>query len=500
MVKPKRTVKGKVATTPLRDKTNVIPLSTAQEEPEKQDQKFQSKCVVNVPRLSDVPGRSLRKPKTVNYCDLSGSQSDTSLKENSGSESAHVPVYRKHFRESPKKGKKAMDVYEFFEDENQKRRKKKRKQRTSDVSFKVQPSRGQKEKKVTWTSKAKLALEHLGLDVRSNTFMQDVENLIKSKTEGVEKRKSDAKENEASKQKVFVLSNVVIPPPSEFSNRSSSINTSDVSLNISQPPDANSTMLNVNKTEYTPWRPSLPIKYNPHLVKIKDNSLPTVDQNIVLDATFAEKLVANKTQEKRVETPTVQKSILDFTEGNRNNSVRNNNDSLFGIDDYSPFKSRAVKTDQNVSDGLDNYFGFVTSDSLEESKEQNTSRDARKENTDVKQKNEDGQPRHAKRKILNEVVPKTVKRKIAFDNVPTNTNKDKPSRIPVVLVMNIIKRVDENEVIFIDELSRYSGKVSVDRENNLSDSESDSEEQNDEEDEIEVPLFKDLKPEVIAFV
>lgn len=551
--------------------------------------------------LAEKPGRNLRKRNAVNY-----RQSDVSLKEVSSHEqSEHIPVYRRKLEESPKPRKKIIDIYDFFSDDKQ--TKKKKKARKSDSSFKIRSH----PKKVTWTTKAKEALERLGLNVTSGTLKQDIQKLIEAKTKL--QQDSTNKENvvssnstvhskeETPRRKINIISQVIIKQPLGFTNKNLSLNTSNESLNISQAPIANSTMISGNNS--VPWRPALPVKYNPHLLKIKTTSLPSVDQDIILDATFTERALNNTAIPSSVKSKTdVQQSILNFVSNNNKNQDCNNT-SLFNIDEYSPFKSQATQTDFNNSQNLKvpdeddkerkevkrnlfkdisnveqfrnesaevnferqenianvtnsnteskiesndigNYFGFTTfgedtsnnekrslatktnlpemslsnitkqfksNNSDEQKKEQKASKERKRNKVKGKENVQSNLNTRKRSKKVQEAQSESVGRIDNYfgfasseniekqDVVSTNKNghasSAKPTRIPVVLLINIIKRIDEKELIFVDEFSKYDTKLEVDKTKNMSDSDSENE-TSAEDGEPEVPLFMDLKPKV----
>ncbi|XP_074037510.1 uncharacterized protein [Leptinotarsa decemlineata] len=104
-------------------------------------------------------------------------------------------------------------------------------------------------------------------------------------------------------------------------------------------PKANSTMIGL--TPRSPWRLTIPGRRNHHFLLIKPNSLPSLNQDMVLDHTMTEEVERNsKTRCEEVPRPQtpVQTSILDFVESSVDHFSKQNEDmrhsSLFDYDEF----------------------------------------------------------------------------------------------------------------------------------------------------------------------
>lgn len=377
-------------------------------------------------------------------------------------------------------------------------------------------------------------------------------------------------------KKVKILSEIIIPPPPEFGTNA------DASFIFSPAPLANSTMTSAPNMGFsgTPWRPPQPERYNPHFMKVKANALPSVEQSIILDASYVEKpqnqTIVIKSPVKQ--SNNVQQSILSFV-SNKNEVVNPNSVSLFGIDEYSPFKSHSTQTDlnlshdtttnENIKNETNNRHERVkrnilkdASNIFQENNMEVTSANVRmpEVSLNIGNENDENTPPTANqtrspKKHNGGLVPENAKRndsvKMKFGNNPSSVkhsrspkeknkqnekenapvkhsngvdnyfgfisddesseptsdqkkkNQDskkpdvgnkKPARIPVVLLVNIIKKINQKELIFIDECSNYNKSFEIDQHKNLSDSEEESDQDMQEEEDLEVPLFRDLKP------
>lgn len=113
---------------------------------------------------------------------------------------------------------------------------------------------------------------------------------------------------------------------------------------VDSPQKFDSRRPNANSTMRSPWRVN-GISTNPHFLSVKNNALPRIDQEMVLDHTLAEKFqepysstpVKNNTKPPRKEP--VQQSILDFIESNIEKENRVFERSLFDCEEFnSPVK------------------------------------------------------------------------------------------------------------------------------------------------------------------
>ncbi|XP_044264375.1 uncharacterized protein LOC123011130 [Tribolium madens] len=150
----------------------------------------------------------------------------------------------------------------------------------------------------------------------------------------------DINEN-VEKPKIKILSNIQLKPPVE-------LNLSLVSPGLFREgrPDANSTMVN---NLLTPWRfNDVNVHRNPHFITLKKSSLPSINQEMVLDHTIVDKFQEfehtprKKFQESR-RTP-VQKTLTEYFCPNNENkeNVNITQSSLFDSDQLSPLKNRTT--------------------------------------------------------------------------------------------------------------------------------------------------------------
>ncbi|KAL1513100.1 hypothetical protein ABEB36_002565 [Hypothenemus hampei] len=108
------------------------------------------------------------------------------------------------------------------------------------------------------------------------------------------------------KTSVHILSNILL-------RKNNLITESPINFNA-QNPKANSTMTQDNSS---PWRSDSLLKRNPHFLSLKQNALPRIDQEPVLEYSLVESMPVKST--KVTSTPQkkhVQTSILDFISSN----------------------------------------------------------------------------------------------------------------------------------------------------------------------------------------
>lgn len=460
--------------------------------------------------LKQLEMKNLRQRKTQNYAESSIESPNTSQCSTSCSETKkHVPVYLQQplNDQSPKK---TSDLYEFVPDT------KKPKKKMSDADFIVRPSKRQRKPK--WQTKVKKVLTNLGLDVNSENLEKDLSDLIKKVSEAEKKEPQDIAKSDTNTDAVkncenttyslsqTVLQNsfpttpvkdehigfLVTSPESTTSTRNSpkvtilshQVLTPDRILNIRDnnsrrtlespivfpnQPNANSTMLhnpNINSTmteHQNPWRPPSPIKRNRYFLSIKKNDLPSVDQDMIIDSKLVENLSVSKNATNTESEPIkkmFQPTITSFVNPNEEGKSIVNESNLFDADHYErihlscktiPKKSGDKR---QKSDGISNYFGFDSDDEA------------------------------------SEIIEKQVK----------VAKKKGPCRVPVVMLVNIIKRVQDDDIFFIDPLQRFNKTGGSIAEKLVPDSDDeDSGVKADVDDLEDVPLFMDLKPEVCNF-
>ncbi|XP_072398419.1 uncharacterized protein [Diabrotica undecimpunctata] len=99
-----------------------------------------------------------------------------------------------------------------------------------------------------------------------------------------------------------------------------------------------------NRRKQQPWRLPGIFKRNPYLLKIKQNGLPSSQQEMVIDYEFAkriEALSANKRPEPAPKPP-VQTSMLDFIDSANEHLERPSEPSLFDYEEFNIAKPRRV--------------------------------------------------------------------------------------------------------------------------------------------------------------
>lgn len=143
-------------------------------------------------------------------------------------------------------------------------------------------------------------------------------------------------------KRINIISQTVMKPSQQvIAKAMNSKPITESPIHFPSRPNANSTMLNPD-TSHNPWRSSIPMKRNPHFLSVKGNSLPSVDQEMVLNASVVENCERNATHhfEATTKKPS-QRSILQFVSGsNCSENVINHEMSLFDADKYSPIKTK----------------------------------------------------------------------------------------------------------------------------------------------------------------
>lgn len=239
---------------------------------------------------------------------------------------------------------------------------------------------------------------------------------------------------------VNIVSQTVIKPSQRVITKTmSSKSITESPIHFPSRPNANSTMLNAD-TSHNPWRPSLPMKRNPHFLSVKGNSLPSVDQEMVLDASVAESCERNATHnfEASAKKP-VQKSILQFVSGSNGlENVVDHEMSLFDADKYSPIKTKndtsRIHNDDNQNKTQDdkpkeiqdesvkimtkNVTDSVTNQSNVFYRSQNLMAD--KENEKITKPVHDDKLKKVKRRILNSTAVTDENKIVNFVHVMNN--------------------------------------------------------------------------------
>ncbi|KRT78120.1 hypothetical protein AMK59_6369 [Oryctes borbonicus] len=100
----------------------------------------------------------------------------------------------------------------------------------------------------------------------------------------------------------------------------------------------------------TPWRSDLQVRRNPLFLQYKETSLPSYNQDLVIDSVTTEKfLIGNKTPKNNTSSNTKQASILSYVNGK---SVVDSPDviesSLYDIHEFSPIKSVRNSTKKSL--------------------------------------------------------------------------------------------------------------------------------------------------------
>ncbi|CAH0550569.1 unnamed protein product [Brassicogethes aeneus] len=107
-------------------------------------------------------------------------------------------------------------------------------------------------------------------------------------------------------------------------------------------PNANSTMLCLPNN--SPWRFGGQGGRNPHFLKIKNSALPAIEQDVIMDHTFDDKLKEHTNNQSRAasfKVPT-QKSIVNFVTIEHTVVKENlHSNSLFDVDQLSPLKNKS---------------------------------------------------------------------------------------------------------------------------------------------------------------
>lgn len=360
----------------------------------------------------NVLKHNLRNRKTHDYRESSIRNSETVVEENK--DKTHIPVYLQQLK-SPSPTVRSRDIYAFKPEKNENVKGKKK--RTSDNEFVPKVAKNKK-KGVRWQTRVKNTLASLGLDYTSKTLEQDIEKLIKTKSDkfdkniannaistpvvaqqimqnnnapdkikGVEVNTSQNKVDEShdsaslfhdtqtinsdpyfgfsdnetptksgkTQHKINVISNILLTPSRQQHEPRSSMNQS-VNYSLVEP-DAHSTMI-ASRQSGTPWRPHIPVERNPHLLWIKHNSLPNSDQKMVMDSTLDHSVPSSSTKSPvKVEQKELkQQTILNYTNQtiHLDNTVNSNEVSLFNTDEYSPIKIQEAVGTDGVENLSDN--------------------------------------------------------------------------------------------------------------------------------------------------
>lgn len=95
------------------------------------------------------------------------------------------------------------------------------------------------------------------------------------------------------------------------------------------------------KATSTPWRPDFKVKRNPFFLQYKETSLPSYNQEMVIDSTVEKVLLGHKTQKNNDnQLKTKQTTILSYVNGNSIcDSPNVIESSLYDIHEFSPVKT-----------------------------------------------------------------------------------------------------------------------------------------------------------------
>ncbi|XP_060521652.1 uncharacterized protein LOC132699134 isoform X2 [Cylas formicarius] len=138
--------------------------------------------------------------------------------------------------------------------------------------------------------------------------------------------------------KVNIISNVIV----------NSRKSTDSSGSFSNQPIANSTMLPEHcvKQPGSPWRFDLNVKVNPHFLRIKQNALPQLQQDIIINHSLAKEFeqscakTPNKGPKALSNSP-IQQSILNYIENNLDKENTPLKNSLYDYNQFvSPIKNQ----------------------------------------------------------------------------------------------------------------------------------------------------------------
>lgn len=359
------------------------------------------------PQNIDTKPNLRRRPPKV-YTEQESTLNDTEGKQQTDKEIAMVPIYKRQLQEEPKKA--TADLYEFT-DVSPKQKKTPHPHRSSILFDKETYEILQKiEKKEAKAKKKKLASgkKKPNYDaIMSNIVLNLKEKILKKNNKKTEKENKENQEqthdNSQVKDTVSIMKSknlkssetsvehpqasaaLILEEPPQLNDNSSTDdlhnsfgfedeelpastpmkppsirilsdiqlskgininNESSIDFNVKRP-NANSTMLNVNKS-CSPWRWNwVNVRHNPHFLSIKPNALPRIDQEPVVDHTLVESFESGcrQTPKKPCEsTPKknkVQQSILNYIDSN----IQNENTVLHGsLYDYEAFISPVKST------------------------------------------------------------------------------------------------------------------------------------------------------------
>lgn len=363
-----------------------------------------------------------RKPPKV-YTEQDSTVNDTEAKQQTNKESAKVPIYKRQLQEEPKKA--TADLYEFT-DVSPKQKKPTHPHRSSilfdketyEIMQKIEKKEVKAKKKKLASGKKKPTYDA----IMSNIVLNLKEKILKISNKKPEKENKENQEQTHNNSQVKnTVSNVksqnlkssetslehpqtsaalILEESPQLNNDSSTDdlhnsfgfvdeelpastpmkppsirilsdiqlskgininNESSIDFNVKKP-NANSTMLNLNKSCSSPWRWNwVNIRHNPHFLSVKPNALPRIDQEPVFEHTLVESFESGcrQTPKKPCEsTPKknkVQQSILNYIDSN----IEKENTILHGsLYDYEAFNSpvKSIKKSNKTSEEASNLF------------------------------------------------------------------------------------------------------------------------------------------------
>lgn len=316
------------------------------------------------------PVNRIRRRQNINYAE---SSLETTQNESQVEKSKKVPIYKQPLKE--KSSKRKGDLYDF--DSDSERQNKKRKKHDSDSTsdeynrtiqnilkniknkskknvkktIYTDPKKTTKKKKVQIKKTHNQGLQNMKLPVVLLERLP-VDKLQKPKIdenqeqEKIEENHDQEKieENEGEdacfgfdlndnceKPRINIISNIQLRPPIELN-----FSVASPGLFKNGKPNANSTMIN-------PWRfNEVNLTRNPHFITLKGSSLPSINQDMVLDHTLVDKFEESvitpvKADQDGRKTP-VQKTLTEYFSSNKENLHQS---SLFDNDLLSPIKNKS---------------------------------------------------------------------------------------------------------------------------------------------------------------
>ncbi|GJQ76111.1 hypothetical protein Trydic_g1860 [Trypoxylus dichotomus] len=274
---------------------------------------------------------------------------------------AHVPVYKQKIGEQTKKMK---DVYEF--DSDSEKRMKKRRKSTLNSSVPFEKEMKTIMRKIEAESNMQNAAKQCVRDDASfHDDGLDISDFDAAPLElEIYANNKSTSRNIANKVPVNRINIVQNMNLTRYSNDESSAEKgganstidkskyTDSQTNKKDPFDAlfaqdNTETFDVETLspigKSTPWRPELQVKRNPFFLQYKETSLPSYNQDMVIDSTATEKIFGtNKALRNGTYSKTKQTSILSYVNGK---SVTDSPgviaSSLYDIHELSPIKSVA---------------------------------------------------------------------------------------------------------------------------------------------------------------